>query len=182
MNSITHSFNNKNNGGCFTQLFFAIFYFICLFAWFPYSLFIGLGVFFLRKYFTKINKTKKLEKQISEYYKEVDKLVELLKELKGRFNKNSDPDEIIEYKDIQIEIFRPIPKQIVTRIRGWDGEIKERSEEDFNTYSVELYFAVCSLKRFDISAQIEKKNKEFIEMINNLGLENCYFSIQEAKD
>lgn len=181
MNSIIHNFNNKNNGGCFTQLFFAIFYFICLFAWFPYSLFIGLGVFFLRKYFTKINKTKKPEKQIVEYYKEVDKRVELLKELKGRFNKSSDPDEIIEYKDIQIEIFRPIPNKVVTRIRGWDGEIKEKFDP-LDSLAEEAGLAALSSKRFDISAQVEKRDKELIKITNSLGLENCYFSVQEAKD
>ncbi|MFA5750581.1 MAG: restriction endonuclease [Candidatus Shapirobacteria bacterium] len=185
MNSITHSFNNKNNGGCFTQLFFAIFYFICLFAWFPYGLFIGLGVYLLRKHFAKVSKTKKLEKQITEYYKEVDKWIELLKELKGKFDKNSDPDEIIEYKDIQIEIFRPIPNKVVTRIRGWDGEITESFgslNSLLDSLAEEASLAASFSKRFDISAQIEKRDKELIEIIDSLGLENCYFSIQEAKD
>ncbi|MDP3758267.1 MAG: restriction endonuclease [Candidatus Daviesbacteria bacterium] len=172
---------NKNNSGCFTELFFVIFYFICIFIWFPYSFFIGFGVFFLRKHFKEVDKTKELEKQIAEYYKEVDKRLELLKELKGKFDKNSNPDEIIEHRDIQIEIFRPVANKEIARIRGWDGKIRGKSDS-LDSLAEEVGFAALSSKRFDISAQIEKRGKQLVEMTNSLGLEDCYFSIQDAKD
>ena len=77
--------NNSGCSGCFTECFFLVFYFVCLFTRFPYGLFVALGVYFLRQYLKQkaLEKAeaKEVEKKLQAEAKEVERELQREKRL-----------------------------------------------------------------------------------------------------
>lgn len=123
----------------FSNFYFVAFYFICLSGFwlgFRYGFLIGLGVFLIRIFQNREEEkelkkhklqaerqieTKEQTRKKPTKLKRITKFKRIKEEFKERLKKNSEPDEIENYRECKIKIYNLSEKNQAFKIINWDN-------------------------------------------------------------
>ncbi len=140
-----------------------------------------MGIFWwLIKRNKKVKQKETLKGQVAKYYKRVEKRCEMLNESKSKFDKNSDPHKIKQYKDITMEIYNLPQHRVAVRIRTWDGEVQGKYDS-LDSEAENLASDALTRGFQKIAKEINEKHKRLNNLAKDVGLNNFYFGINEAK-
>lgn len=166
MNLNTQNLYKNKNGccGCFTEWFFVIFYFVCLFIWFPFSPFIGLGVYFLRKYLRQ----KTLEKEERAHKEALNKAKTVMVKVKKKAQK------IIEKEKTFDELFKLLKEKVKKTNKQDFIQLEENLESSYKKI-IEKEKTVGLLKK-----KLKKNNKpDFVQKYRGFSME--MFQLENKK-